>query len=199
MATEARPRPDRVTRERPTQGRTLRPTGPRGLASPVAANRDGVSEVVPDLNEPSVYVDEIPPDRAIVGRLPERFETSDPEWKYVNVRRYLIYLEHSIDQGTQWTVFEPNDESLWSAVRRSVTNFLYAEWQDGALKGDRPEEAFFVTVDRTTMTQNDIDNGRLVIAIGVAPVRPAEFVIFRIGQWTAVTTPEPDPPCDPPS
>jgi phage tail sheath protein FI len=114
--------------------------------------------------------------------------SSDPEWKYVNLRRYFIYLEHSIDKGTQWAVFEPNGELLWANVRRTVEDFLFNEWQMGALLGDKPEKAYFVRCDRSTMTQNDLDNGRLVCRIGVAPLRPAEFVIFRIGQWTADRT-----------
>jgi len=114
-----------------------------------------------------------------------RTATSDPEWKYVNLRRYVIYLERSIDKGTQWVVFEPNGDALWADVRRSIEDFLLSEWQRGALLGDKPEKAFFVKCDRSTMTQNDLDNGRLVCLIGVAPLRPAEFVIFRIGQWTA--------------
>lgn len=111
--------------------------------------------------------------------------SSDPEWKYVNLRRYFAYLERSIDRGTQWAVFEPNGENLWANIRRTIEDFLINEFQMGALLGDRPEKAFFVRCDRTTMTQNDLDNGRLVCLIGVAPLRPAEFVIFRIGQWTA--------------
>jgi phage tail sheath protein FI len=109
----------------------------------------------------------------------------DPEWKYVNLRRYFAYLEHSIDRGTQWAVFEPNGERLWANIRRTVEDFMLNEWQSGALLGDKPEKAFFVKCDRTTMTQNDLDNGRLVCLIGVAALTPAEFVIFRIGQWTA--------------
>jgi phage tail sheath protein FI len=111
--------------------------------------------------------------------------SSDPEWKYVNLRRYFAYLEHSIDKGTQWAVFEPNGEMLWGNVRRTIEDFLLNEWQNGALLGDKPEKAYFVKCDRSTMTQNDLDNGRLVCLIGVAPLKPAEFVIFRIGQWTA--------------
>lgn len=110
--------------------------------------------------------------------------SSDPEWKYVNLRRYFIYLERSIDRGTQWAVFEPNGDALWANVRRTIEDFLLNEWQMGALLGEKPEKAFFVRCDRSTMTQNDLDNGRLVCLIGVAPLRPAEFVIFRIGQWT---------------
>jgi phage tail sheath protein FI len=110
---------------------------------------------------------------------------SDPEWKYVNVRRYVSYLEHSVERGTHWAAFEPNGEPLWANVRGNVANFLLNEWRAGALQGAKPEEAFFVRCDRTTMTQNDLDNGRLVCLIGVAPVKPAEFVIIRIGQWTA--------------
>jgi len=111
--------------------------------------------------------------------------SSDPEWKYVNIRRYFVYLEHSIDAGTQWAVFDPNNERLWAAIRLTVNNFLYNEWRSGALLGSKPEQAFFVKCDRTTMTQNDLDNGRLICEIGVAPLKPAEFIIFRIGQKTA--------------
>jgi uncharacterized protein len=114
-----------------------------------------------------------------------RTMSSDPEWKYVNVRRLFIYLEHSIDKHTQWAVFEPNGPRLWANIRQTVEDFLLVLWRDGALLGDKPEQAYFVRCDRTTMTQNDLDNGRLICLIGVAPVKPAEFVIFRIGQWTA--------------
>jgi len=111
--------------------------------------------------------------------------SSDPEWKYISVRRYFAYLEHSIDKGTQWAVFENNGDRLWANVTQTITDFLFNEWRNGALLGLKPEEAFFVRCDRSTMTQNDLDNGRLVCLIGVAPVKPAEFVIFRIGQFTA--------------
>jgi phage tail sheath protein FI len=110
--------------------------------------------------------------------------SSDPDWKYINVRRLFIFIENSIDRGTQWVVFEPNDESLWQRVKRVITAFLTQVWRDGALMGRKAEEAFYVKCDRTTMTQNDIDNGRLIVKVGIAPVKPAEFVIFRIGQWT---------------
>ena len=114
-----------------------------------------------------------------------RTATSDPEWKYVNVRRYFLYLERSIDPGTQWCVFENNGDALWANVRRTIEDFLFNEWKSGHLFGTKPEEAYFVRCDRTTMTQNDFDNGRMVCLIGVSPLRPAEFVIFRIGQKTA--------------
>lgn len=114
-----------------------------------------------------------------------RVITSDSDWKYVNVRRLLIFIEASIDRGLQWVVFEPNAEPLWARVRRTVSNFLTVVWRNGALEGTKTEEAFFVKCDRTTMTQTDIDNGRLICVIGVAPVKPAEFVIIRIGLWTA--------------
>jgi phage tail sheath protein FI len=114
-----------------------------------------------------------------------RTASSDPEWKYVNLRRYFAYLEHSIDRGTQWAVFEPNGERLWANIRITISDFLFNEWTNGALLGDRPEKAYFVKCDRSTMTQNDLDNGRLVALVGVAPLRPAEFVIIRIGQFTA--------------
>lgn len=104
-------------------------------------------------------------------------------WKYINVRRLFIYIEASIEKGTQWVVFEPNDYRLWSRVTITITQFLTGVWRSGALMGTTPEEAFFVKCDRNTMTQDDIDNGRLICIIGIAPVKPAEFVIFRIAQW----------------
>ncbi len=114
-----------------------------------------------------------------------RTTSSDPEWKYVNLRRYFAYIERSIDRGTQWAVFEPNGDALWANVRQTIQDFLYNEWVSGALLGEKPEKAYFVKCDRSTMTQNDLDNGRLVCLVGMAVVKPAEFVIFRIGQWTA--------------
>lgn len=114
-----------------------------------------------------------------------RLASSDPEWKYVNVRRYFLFLEASIDRGTQWAVFENNGPRLWANVRETVEAFLYNEWVSGNLLGATPKEAFFVRCDRSTMTQNDLDNGRLICLVGVAVLKPAEFVIFRIGQKTA--------------
>ncbi|WP_418003796.1 phage tail sheath C-terminal domain-containing protein [Mycobacterium sp. PDNC021] len=112
-----------------------------------------------------------------------RVITSDPEWKYVNVRRLFIFVERSLELGLQWVVFEPNDENLWARVTRTVSNFLTTVWRSGALMGLTAEQAFFVRCDRTTMTQDDIDNGRLILVIGIAPTMPAEFVVIRIGQW----------------
>ena len=114
-----------------------------------------------------------------------RTVSSDPEWKYVNLRRYFCYLGRSIDRGTQWAVFELNGDALWRNLRETIQDFLFNEWVSGALLGDDPKKAYFVKCDRSTMTQNDLDNGRLICLIGVAVVKPAEFVIFRIGQWTA--------------
>jgi phage tail sheath protein FI len=113
-----------------------------------------------------------------------RTTTSNTLWKYINVRRLFLYIEESIEEGTQWVVFEPNDEKLWARVRATITQFLTRVWRDGALMGTKAEEAFFVKCDRTTMTQDDIDNGKLICVIGISPVKPAEFVIFRIAQWT---------------
>nr|HMN27370.1 phage tail sheath subtilisin-like domain-containing protein [Caldilineaceae bacterium] len=110
--------------------------------------------------------------------------SSDPEWKYINVRRLFLFVEKSIERGTQFAVFEPNSEALWATITRSLTGFLTSVWRSGALEGTKPEEAFFVKVGLSTMTQDDIDNGRLIVLIGIAPVKPAEFVIFRISQKT---------------
>jgi phage tail sheath protein FI len=117
-----------------------------------------------------------------------RVLTSDAAWKYVPVRRLFLMIEESIDEGTQFVVFEPNDEPLWARVRQSVTNFLITQWRLGALQGATADEAFFVACDRSTMTQDDIDNGRLICKVGIAPVKPAEFVIFRIQQKTLEIT-----------
>ena len=114
-----------------------------------------------------------------------RTATSNPSWKYVNVRRLFIFIEESIRANTNWAVFEPNDEVLWVRVRRTIEVFLTGMWRAGSLAGSSPEEAFFVNIGHDTMSQDDIDNGRLICVIGVAPVKPAEFVIFRISQKTS--------------
>lgn len=114
--------------------------------------------------------------------------SSNSIWKYVNVRRLFIFLEESIRANTGWVVFEPNDEGLWSRVRGSLELFLKTQWRNGALAGATEGEAFYVDVGRGTMSQDDIDNGRLICLIGVAPVKPAEFVIFRITQKTQDAT-----------
>lgn len=111
--------------------------------------------------------------------------SSDPLWKYINVRRLFIFIEASLYEGVQWVVFEPNDAHLWARVKVQIGHFLRAQWKLGALFGRTEEEAFFVTCDHTTMTQDDILSGRLICEIGIAPVRPAEFVILRIVQRTA--------------
>ncbi len=108
--------------------------------------------------------------------------SSDGNWKYVNVRRLFIYIEESIKVNTNWAVFEPNDEILWSRVEGTIRVFLTTQWRNGALAGSTPEEAFFINIGKSTMTQDDILNGRMICVIGVAPVRPAEFIIFRITQ-----------------
>lgn len=115
--------------------------------------------------------------------------SSDAEWKYVNVRRLFLFLEQSIERGMQFAVFEPNTESLWATVKQSIGNFLTTVWRNGGLEGVTEEEAFFVNVGyNVTMTQTDIDNGRLIVEVGVAPVKPAEFVIIRISQKTREAT-----------
>ena len=111
--------------------------------------------------------------------------SSNGLWKYLNVRRLFIYVEESIRANTNWVVFEPNSEVLWGRVTRTIETFLATCWRDGALAGSSPDQAFYVACGPTTMTQDDIDNGRLICEIGIAPVKPAEFVIFRITQKTA--------------
>jgi Bacteriophage tail sheath protein len=105
------------------------------------------------------------------------------EWKYVNVRRLFLFLRESIDEGTQWTVFEPNDRALWAKITLNVTAFLTGVWRAGALFGATPEEAFYVKCDAETNPPAERELGRVITEVGVAIVRPAEFVIFRVSQW----------------
>lgn len=111
--------------------------------------------------------------------------SSDPEWKYLNVQRYAAYLEHSIRAGTSWAVFEPNGAPLWEAAKEAVDALLYDEWRAGRLVGSKAEQAFFVRCDRSTMTRADISQGRLVMLIGIALTKPAEFILMRVTQRTA--------------
>lgn len=106
-------------------------------------------------------------------------------WKYVNVRRLFNMIEESIIESTRWIVFEPNDRPLWQAIRRDVTAFLMGYWRDGALMGRTPEEAFYVKCDEETNPPESINEGKVIIEVGLAPVKPAEFVIFRVSQYEA--------------
>jgi hypothetical protein len=122
----------------------------------------------------------------------ERTTTSeDSDWKYIPVRRLMIFLEQSIAQGTQWAVFETNGPALWAAISSSIQNFLASVWKMGGFQGATEQEAFFVRCDRTTMTENDLNHGRLVCLIGIAPLHPAEFVIIQI---SVLTQYPPNPP-----
>jgi len=114
--------------------------------------------------------------------------SSDPSWRYLNVRRLFNYLEESILIGTQWVVFEPNDDALWARIRRTISAFLVNEWRKGALFGLTPDEAFYVKCDRETNPAEGIDAGQVVCEIGIAPVKPAEFVIFRLAQFSGGTS-----------
>ncbi len=112
------------------------------------------------------------------------------EWRYINVRRLFNMIKESIAEGTTWTVFEPNDVTLWQAVTRDVSAFLKTVWMDGALLGASPDQAYFVKCDAETNTPETIDQGRLIVEVGIAPVKPAEFITFRIGQWAGGTETE---------
>jgi uncharacterized protein len=114
--------------------------------------------------------------------------SSDPAWRYLNVRRLFNYLEESILNGTQWVVFEPNDDALWARIRRTISAFLVNEWRKGALFGLTPDEAFYVRCDRETNPAESIDLGQVICEVGVAPVKPAEFVVFRLAQFSGGTS-----------
>ena len=111
--------------------------------------------------------------------------SSDPAWRYLNIRRYFNYLEESILTGTQWVVFEPNDQALWARIRRNISAFLVTEWRGGALFGGQPEDAYYVKCDAETNPPESVDLGRVICEIGVSPVKPAEFVIFRLAQFSS--------------
>jgi uncharacterized protein len=111
------------------------------------------------------------------------------EWKYINVRRTYLFVKESIDEGTQWVVFEPNDTALWGKIRRNVTAFLTIVWRDGALFGTTPQEAFYVKCDEETNPPEVRDLGQVITEVGIAIVRPAEFVIFRLAQWAGPKAP----------
>jgi phage tail sheath protein FI len=108
---------------------------------------------------------------------------TDPSWRYVNVRRLFNFVEESIRQGTQWAVFEPNDRDLWERVKRNISSFLRGLWMQGALVGATAEQAFFVLCDESNNPASSVDEGKLIVEVGIAPVKPAEFVIFRVSQW----------------
>jgi phage tail sheath protein FI len=114
--------------------------------------------------------------------------STDPAWRYLNVRRLFNYLEESILNGTQWVVFEPNDDALWARIRRTISAFLVMEWRKGALFGLTPDEAFYVKCDRETNPAEGIDLGQVICEVGIAPVKPAEFVIFRLAQMSGGTS-----------
>lgn len=127
----------------------------------------------------------------VIRSLPEgiciwgaRTLSSDAEWRYINIRRLMMYIEESVDKGSQWVVFEPNEPSLWGKVKRNLSAFLTRVWRDGALYGSTPEEAFFVKVDEENNPPAIRDAGQLVIEVGIAPVKPAEFVIIKVSQKT---------------
>jgi uncharacterized protein len=113
-----------------------------------------------------------------------RTMSSDPEWRYVNVRRLFNYVSESIMRGTQWAVFEPNDQRLWMQLKISTTNFLTRVWRDGALFGSTPQQAFYVKCDAETNPPDVVEAGQVVVEVGISPVKPAAFVIFRISQFT---------------
>jgi len=168
--------------------RTDRDRGVWRAAAGSTADVRGVADVTVTLTEEAV-------DRVttagvnVIRRLPtglvmwgaRTLALSQSEWRYVNVRRLALFIERSIREGTRWAAFEPNGEVLWSEVRGAVDEFMLTLFRQGAFGGTTPEDAYFVRCDRTTMTQQDVDAGRLIIFVGFAPVPPTEFISLRIG------------------
>ncbi|MFN3525898.1 MAG: phage tail sheath family protein [Paracoccus sp. (in: a-proteobacteria)] len=154
--------------------------GALGLTQHLNANQQGV------LNPAGVNAIRVMTGRGVMV-WGARTLSMDPEWRYISVRRLLIMLETSIRRGTQWAVFQPNNERLWNSLRRDVSAFLMLLWRQGAFPGSTPEQAFFVRCDRQTNSPATVAAGRVVIEIGVAPLSPAEFTIFRITHCSAET------------
>ena len=160
---------------------------PAGVENGYVNAAAGIDKVVTKGENDMLYQEEI----NVIRKLPEgivvwgaRTISADPEWKYVNVRRLFIFLEQSIERGTQWVVFEPNDPTLWKNIKRNITAFLRIQWMEGKLVGDTQEQAFYVKCDAETNPPEVVDAGQVVTEIGVAPSKPAEFVVFRIRQYT---------------
>ncbi len=161
------------------------PAGPEVQIMGVEAAAFTISDVQgEELNAAGINVIRKFPTVGIVPWGARTMAGQDSEWKYIPVRRFMLYIEQSITQGTQWVTFEPNGPQLWAAVEESISDFLQQLFRAGALEGETPDQAYFVRCDATTMTQTDIQNGQLIAVVGVAPVYPAEFVIFRIQQIT---------------
>jgi len=161
---------------------------PAGLATGAVNSANGVLRIVTSgeqdiLNPNGINVIKPIPNSGLVV-WGARTVSTDAEWRYVNVRRLFLFVEESIDEGTQWVVFEPNSPELWGTVKRNLTVFLTTVWRSGALFGNTPEEAFYVKVDEENNPSSERDLGRLNIEVGIAPVKPAEFVIIRISQKT---------------
>jgi hypothetical protein len=152
----------------------------RGVMELLADTDDGTQDV---LNPRGINAIRQFPERGI-RVWGARTLSSDPSWRYINVRRLFNFVEESIMLGTQWVVFEPNDQALWQRVRRTINGFLTRVWRDGALFGTTPEEAFYVKCDAENNPPETRDVGQLIVEIGISPVKPAEFVIFRISQFS---------------
>ena len=171
--------------------RAARPQGPgeRGRAGRQRARLPGHPGEQGGLNKVGINCIRSFPGRGI--RIwGARTLSSDPEWRYINVRRLFNYIAESIMEGTQWSVFEPNDERLWMQLRIAASNFLTRTWREGALFGATPEQAFFVKCDAETNPPDVIEAGQVICEIGIAPVKPAEFVVFRLSQFSAGGTAE---------
>ena len=152
--------------------------GATGLAYEVTDAEQG------DLNKNGINCIRALPGRGILVWGARTMSTAeDPEWRYINIRRLVNFVSESILEGTQWAVFEPDDATLWTQLQISVTNFLTRIWRDGALSGATPREAFYVKCDEGTNPPELVEAGQVTVEIGIAPVRPAEFVVFRISQF----------------
>jgi phage tail sheath protein FI len=161
---------------------------PAGVDNGYLNSATGIQRVLTQAENDILYQKKI----NVIRKFPEgilvwgaRTLSAEPAWRYVNVRRLFIFLEQSIERGLQWVVFEPNDFSLWKSIKRNVSTFLRVQWEEGKLVGPKEDAAFFVRCDEVTNTPDTVSVGQVIAEIGVAPSKPAEFVVFRFKQIVA--------------
>jgi phage tail sheath protein FI len=161
---------------------------PAGIDSGYLNSATGIQRIVTKAETDILYQQRI----NVIRTFPEgiliwgtRTLSAEPAWRYVNVRRLFIFLEGSIERGLQWVVFEPNDYTLWKNIKRNISSFLRTQWEEGKLVGATEDKAFYVRCDETTNTPDTINAGQVITEIGVAPSKPAEFVVFRFKQFVA--------------
>jgi len=163
---------------------------PAGVGNGYVRSATGIQKIITKAENDILYQNKI----NVIRKYPEgilvwgaRTLSAEPAWRYINVRRLFIFLEQSIERGLQWAVFEPNNFPLWKSIKRNVSAFLRVQWEEGKLVGNTEDKAFFVRCDEVTNTPDTVNVGQVIAEIGVAPSKPAEFVVFRFKQFVGKT------------